>query len=396
MINKKYKKIIDLGMHPFADTFIAEDQIHMSEPVYPLSCLLDSKTGEIKLLVDTSADERYNLYNYSYTSSNSKFSRNHWIEYCEKVSKKVNLKKNSKIVEIGSNDGFLSKQFINLGHSVVGVDPSSFMCNLAESLGVKTFNVFFNRISSELIKESFGKADLIIANNVFNHANNTIDFLKGVKNLLNPDGTFVFELPYFYNTIKDKKFDQIYHEHVTYFTAKYSYNLFKSAGMAITDIELVDYHGGSIRVYGKISKDIKMIKKVENLIKKEEDFGLFDPSMYKSFMKNIIDERNSFMKKIYDLKSEGYPIVGVGAAAKANTFLNFYNIDNTILDYVSDSSVYKQKKYTPLTRIPIVGDEIFDNYGDVYALILSWNISDSLVENLKKINKRIKFLFPYN
>jgi hypothetical protein len=206
----------------------------------------------------------------------------------------------------------------------------------------------------------------------------------------------VFELPYFYNTIKDKKFDQIYHEHVTYFTAKYSYNLFKSAGMAITDIELVDYHGGSIRVYGKISKDIKMIKKVENLIKKEEDFGLFDPSMYKSFMKNIIDERNSFMKKIYDLKSEGYPIVGVGAAAKANTFLNFYNIDNTILDYVSDSSVYKQKKYTPLTRIPIVGDEIFDNYGDVYALILSWNISDSLVENLKKINKRIKFLFPYN
>ena len=109
-------------------------------------------------------------------------------------------------------------------------------------------------------------------------------------------------------------------------------------------------------------------------------------------MKELHTKRNKFMKEIYRIKSEGHPIVGVGAAAKGNTFLNFYNLDNTILDYVTDASEHKQGKYTPLTRIPIVGDEIFSEYDKVYALILSWNISDIIKENLKKINDKIEFL----
>ena len=113
------KKIIDLGMHPFADTFIGESQLHLSEPVYPLQCMLNKDSGEIRLSVNTKADERYNLYNYSYTSSNSKFARNHWINYAKEVSKKVNLSKGSKVIEVGSNDGFLTKQFKYMGCDVV-------------------------------------------------------------------------------------------------------------------------------------------------------------------------------------------------------------------------------------------------------------------------------------
>jgi hypothetical protein len=124
----------------------------------------------------------------------------------------------------------------------------------------------------------------------------------------------------------------------------------------------------------------------------EKNLNLFDPKTYKKFQKLILKRRNIFMQKLYKLKASGATIIGVGAAAKANTFLNYYNIDNSLLEYITDSSKYKQNKYTPLTRIPIVGDEIFASYGEVYALILSWNISDNLKKILKEINPQIKFI----
>jgi len=385
-------KIIDLGMHPFADTFISEEQLGLSEPIYPLQCFLDSNSGHIKVGYDTKADERYNLYSYSYTSSNSKVARSHWIEYANDINKKLNLENNSKIIEIGSNDGFLSKQFKNLGHIVRGVDPSHYMTKLALELGIETYPKLFNIETSKTIKDNFGLADLVVANNVFNHSNDPLNFAKGIANLLKDSGVFVYELPYWYYTIKDKKFDQIYHEHVSYFTVKSSYDLLRKAGLQIVDVEIVDYHGGSLRVFAKKAKEVFLEDHIKELIDEEESYGLFDESTYKDFMDDLYNKRNEFMREIYEIKLAGYSIVGVGAAAKGNTFLNFYNLDNTILDYVTDVSEHKQGKYTPLTRIPIVDDDIFAKYDKVYALILSWNISDIIKDNLKKINDKIEFL----
>ena len=392
LIENLMNKIIDLGMHPFADTFISEDQLILSEPVYPLQCFLNKDTGEIRVGVRTKAHERYNLYNYSYTSSNSKFARNHWIKYAKEVSKKINLPYGSKVIEIGSNDGFLAKQFKDMGHKVLGVDASSEMASLALELDIKTRTMLFGSEASKIIKKDFGHANLIVANNVFNHSDNTGDFASGVANLLNKDGIFVYELPYWHNTIKDKKFDQIYHEHVTYFTVKFSYELLRKVGLEIVDVELVDYHGGSLRVFAKKVDEVILQDHIRERIEEEEKYGLFNKMTYKNFMTDLYNRKNKFMEKIYRIKLDGYSIVGVGAAAKGNTFLNFYNLDNTILDYVTDSSKHKQGKYTPLTRIPIVGDEIFAKYDKVYALILSWNITDILKENLKQINDKIEFL----
>ena len=382
--------IIKLGMHPFADTFIGKDQYGMSEPVYPLQCVLDSITGEIKLEYETKDDQRYNLYNYSYTSSNSKVSRNHWIEYCNEVN--ATIKEKSKILEVGSNDGFLTKQFINKGHTARGIDPSKSMANIATNSGVMTYNMLFNYKNSNKIVKDYGKVDVVVANNVFNHANDPSDFMRAISKVLNQNGTFIFELPYWLYTIKDKRFDQIYHEHVTYFTVKYAYNLLRQHGFQISNVKIVDYHGGSLRVYCNKAENVSMIPEVERMISKEEKYKLFDVNMYEKFMNTLKKDRNSFMSKLYKIKKKGTPIVGIGAAAKANTFLNFYNIDNTILDFVTDASEYKKGKFTPLTRIPIVGDEIFSQYDEVYALILSWNISDMLVKKIKSINKKVKFL----
>ena len=377
-------------MHPFADTFISKSQYSLSEPVYPLECLLDEKTGQIKLKYETGDDVRYNLYSYSYTSSNSSISRNHWIEYADAVSSL--LPPEGKLLEIGSNDGFLTKQFLKKGYDARGVDPSRSMAKIAEKKGVKTYNILFNLWNSEVIRVDFGTVDAVVANNVFNHANNPSDFVQSVDAVLKDDGLFVFELPYWLCTIRDKKFDQIYHEHVTYFTVKYAHNLLKDHGFHISDIQVVDYHGGSLRVFSRKKTNQEMNKKVRDMIQEEEDFGLFDKDMYHNFMKTLIKDRNIFMSKLYQIKNEGIPIIGIGAAAKANTFLNFYKIDNTILDYVTDASEYKKGKYTPLTRIPIVGDDVFSRYDKVYALVLSWNISSMLKGKIKQINDKVEFL----
>jgi SAM-dependent methyltransferase len=379
-------------MHAFADTFVKQNQLGLSEPVYPLECFLDKDSGEIKAGVRTEQHGRYVDYDYSYTSSNSEFSRNHWRNFAREVDEKIKLPKGSKVVEIGSNDGFLTKEFKNMGHQALGVDPSPYVAKLASKLGVETYCDFFGSKVGEDIKEKLGEADLIVANNVFNHANDVEDFTIGVINLLKNNGVFVYEVPYWHNTIKDKKFDQIYHEHVTYFTVKFSYELLRKYGLEIVDVQVVDYHGGSLRVFARKSNETTPQSRIEDMIKKEEDFGLFDESTYKEFMRNLHEQRNRFLKQICEIKLKGHPIVGIGAAAKGNTLLTFYKLDNSMLDYITDSSEHKQGKYTPLTRIPITGDEIFAKYDEVYALVLAWNISDAIKENLKKINGKIKFL----
>ena len=385
-------KIIDLGMHPYADTFIAESQLGLSEPVYPLECWMDEENGEIRLKYKTDPDDRYSLYNYSYTSSNSKFSRGHWDKYAKHTSEKINLKPNAHIIEIGSNDGYLAEQYQKAGHRVLGVDPSKYMAEIAKSRGVDTYCNLFSEAASGEIKKKYGPVDCIVANNVFNHADDPLDFAKGVKNLLQDDGVFIFEVPYWYNTIVDGRFDQIYHEHVSYFTVKYSCNLLERAGLTIFDVEVVDYHGGSIRVYSKKKPD-SVSANVGRLIRKETDAGIFEPEMYSDFVKRIKNKRSLFMERLHSVAREGKPIIGIGAAAKANTFLNFYNIDSTIMEYVTDASEHKIGKYTPLTRIPILDDKtVLKKYEEVYAVILSWNITDILEEKLRRLNSNITFL----
>ena len=378
-------------MHPYADTFISEKDISLVEPVYPLECFLDEETGYIKLGCETNPEDRYNSYDYSYTSSNSSFARNHWDEYAKHVSKKLNLK-DANIYEIGSNDGYLAERFKNLGHTILGIDPSRYMAKLARERGVETFCGLFSGETSQKIIETYRKADVVVANNVFNHSNDPLDFALGVKDVLNDSGVFVFEVPYWYNTIIDEKFDQIYHEHVSYFTVKSSCELLKQIGLTVFDVEMVGYHGGSIRVYSSVNPD-QINGRILDYIKIEEDAGLFREETYAAFMKSVKVKRANFLERLYSIAKKDIPIVAVGAAAKGNTFLNFYNIDNTVIDYVTDASEHKIGKYTPSTRIPIESDKtVFEQYDKVYAIILSWNISNILKEKLKQINNNITFL----
>ncbi len=394
---EKMNKILDFGMHPYADTFLSEKHLNLSEPVFPLECYLNPNSGQIQLGYLTNAYDRYNLYAYSYTSSNSNFARKHWNAYHDSLVENFNIS-NSTVVEIGANDGYLSHLFLKENNSVIAVDSSKEMCELAKERGLIVYHKLFDFQCSQDIIKNHNKAKLVIANNVFNHSNSPLDFAKGVKNLLSEDGIFVFELPYWGSTYESDKFDQVYHEHVSYFTVKSSFNLLKKSGMDMIDFQIVDYHGGSIRVFARISQPGYSNDKILDSIKNEEKLGLFELNTYVNWQKRLQSKRDAFLSKLYSLKVENpdVPIIGVGAAAKANTFLNYYCLDKSVLSFITDSSIHKQGKYTPLTRIPIVDDMIFANYTRVFALILSWNISNDLKEALKKINPNIEFIKIYN
>jgi len=393
-------EIVDLGMHPMADTFIPANRLDEGDRVYPLICDLCEKCGQVQLRTVTNPAERYSEYDYSYTSSNSKTSQTHWITYAASVGEIVGLKNGDAVLEIGSNDGFLSEQFQKSGCKALGVDPSPAMAKFAAERGVKTITGLFGADCVGEVEKTLGaKPKLIAANNVFNHANEPLDFALGIKAALAIDGTFVFELPYWMQSVVQKKFDQIYHEHVSYLTVKHSVNLFQSVGMIVNHVEEVDYHGGSIRVFVG-HKPMKLAIKpgglsVEQFIEKETAAGLFDLETYKKFRQEIQTARNKFLQEIYRLKNEGKSLVCVGAAAKGNTFLNYYNLDASVIDYVTDSSPSKIGKSTPRTRIPIASDDVLQDYESVHAIILSWNISGPLQNILKKINPNITFLNPY-
>lgn len=389
-------EIINLGMHPMADTFVARTRASEADRVYPLICDLCEQCGLVQLRTVTSPAERYVDHDYSYTSSNSGTSRAHWIDYASHVSSRVGLPAGSSVVEIGSNDGFLCAQFASAGHSIVGVDPSPAMERLASERNVRTLTKLFGHaIAMELEDELAMAPRLIVANNVFNHANDPADFVRGIKQLLALDGTFVFELPYWLRSISDGKFDQIYHEHVSYFTVAYADRLFRAAGMHVADVEEVDYHGGSIRVYVRHGHRAEPTVAARPFIAEEESAHLFEPETYKRFMSGVSEARDRFLEKVYAIRGAGGHIVCVGAAAKGNTFLNYYNLDASVVDYVTDSSETKQGKLTPRTRIPIAPDGVFAEYDRVHAIILSWNISAVLRSSLAKINPNIVFLNPY-
>ena len=386
-------KILDLGQHAYADTFIAEDQLNLSEPVFPLQLYLNPASGQIQLGYVSHAEDRYNLYSYSYTSSNSKTARDHWDEYANTIQEKYPIQ--GLVVEIGSNDAYLIKQFQKDGVKTLGIDSSGDMCEIALKQGVDSIHALFNRTVADEVLKRFGPAKLILANNVFNHANDPVDFARGVADLLDEDGIFVFELPYWASMIQSDRFvDMVYHEHISYFTIKSAWNLLQQAGLEIVDFDVVDYHGGSIRVIARRSTDNEMPFLVKGAIESETELGLFDSKFYAKLQKKFEQQRNAWLLNFYQILAEdpAAVIIGVGAAAKANTWLNWHGLNKTVIKCITDSSEHKQGKYTPLTRIPIRGDNEFANYENPYALILSWNIGEPLKKALLNINPNTRFL----
>ena len=234
---------------------------------------------------------------------------------------------------------------------------------------------------------------LILLLPILNHSNQLSSFLSRVSEVLISDGYFIFEVPSVDMMFLNNKWDQIYHEHISYFTSKNIKSLLEKNNFKIVSIKENGYHGGSLRTIAV--KKTSGIKKIypKKLINSEINNNIYKVNYYKKMMKKINMKKENLLKSVNDFKKKGYKIVGIGAGAKSNTFLTYYGLNNTIVDFLTDASKFKQNKLTPITRILIKDDKEIAKYNKIACIILSWNISNLVINKIKSLNKKVKIIY---
>lgn len=389
---------IDLGFAPPSNAYLSEDDLYIPEMYYPLKVKVCTNCWLVQTEDYAQAENLFNS-DYAYFSSTSSSWLSHAKTYSEKIIEKLRLSSHSHIVEIASNDGYLLKNFVAAGVPCLGIEPTDSTAFAAEKLGIPVLKKFFSETLAIELTQNGLQADLIIGNNVYAHVPDINDFTIGLKKLLKPDGTITLEFPHVMRLIEQSQFDTIYHEHFSYLSLFTVNHIFRSTGLRIYDVEQLNTHGGSLRIYGCHNEDIRPTKKsVIELLKEESEFGLCDIDTYKNFQSKANKIKDELLSFLIEQKRLGQKVVAYGAAAKGNTLLNYAGVKPDLLPFVYDAAPAKQGKYLPGSHIPILSPDFLMNESPSYLIVLPWNILSEVVNlNINLSNDRMRFVtaVPY-
>jgi len=332
---------------------------------------------------------------YYYLTSTSPPLADHFIELGKNLVDRFVKSKNDLVIEIGGNDAVLLDSIKNRCR-VLNIEPARNIAKISKEKGVDTIGEFFSAEMGERIFREYGPAKVITASNVIAHIDNLKDVFEGVKILIGNRGVFVFEVHWVSNLMGLAGiggFDQIYHEHLSYFSLSALKKLVKQFGFKIFDVKLIPVHGQSLQVY--VSKNYEVLESVNEFLEKEKDLGLDKMETYVNFNKKVERNKDELRSLLLKLKAENKKIVGYGATAKGNTLLNYFQINNKILDFIIDDSPLKQGLHTPGTRIPIFPvDRLKEDQPD-YLLLLAWNYAESILKKEQKLrDEGVKFIIP--
>jgi len=386
--NSKLKIIFtDLGMTPLANSYVIQEKSNLGETFFPLKTYVCEKCFLVQLGEFKTPKEIFK--NYAYFSSFSKTWVKHAENYVNSIVKKFNFNKDSLIVEIASNDGYLLQFFKKKNIPVLGIEPAENVAKNAVKKGIPTVTKFFGSKLAKELKKSGKKVDCIIANNVLPHTPELIDFIKGLELLIKPNGIIIIQFSaYLVPLIKNGQFDHIYHEHFSYFSLTTIKQILKKFKLEIFDVEELNVHGGSLRLYikkiGQIKNESKNLKK---LLKKEKEFGITKKETYENFQNQILEKKISIWKFFSKVKKENKKIAGYGAPAKGNTMLNYCQIGKDFINFTVDKNPAKQGKLLPGTHIPIFNLKKIHEFKPDYLIILPWNLKEEIVEEMKFIRK---------
>lgn len=377
---------------PPANSYLLPEEIGKKEVMAPLVVARceDCFLVQLKHVVDP----KVLFANYLYVSSTSPSFVAHFEEYATHLIDRFSLNKDSLVVDVGSNDGVLLKPLQQKGVKVLGIEPAKNIAEQANKEGIETIAQFFGPTLAREIKAEKGPATIITANNVFAHTDDIPFFVEAVKELLAPDGIFVFEVQYLKDLIEKNLFDIVYHEHLYYYHITPLRQFFEKMGMEIFDVEHVPVHGGSLRVFVQKKGGSHTISPtVEQMINAET--ALNTPAPYTAFAERITQNKKALTSMLHALKEADNSIVGFGAPAKATTLLYTFGIDANILEFIVDDSAFKQGRVMPGSHIPIVGPEALYKENPDYCLILAWNFAEPIMKNHGRFTKQGgKFIIP--
>ncbi len=384
---------MSLGRTPLANALLNEEQLEHPESQWPLDLVRCPKCSLVQITETVPPEELFS--DYAYFSSFSDTMVAHAKQIAQRLTCQQNLNSSSLVVEVASNDGYLLQWYEKSGIPVLGIEPAQNIAKVAEKeRNVRTISRFFGKEVADELSGDGIKADIIHANNVLAHVADLNGVVEGFATLLRSGGRVVVEAPYLGDLIDHVEFDTIYHEHLCYFSLTALVKLFQSHGLEIVDVERLDIHGGSLRIFAAHEGEMTTNDRVYELLASEQRW-VFNEVHHAHFADRVEILRTSLIETLSKLKRDGNRIAVYGASAKGSTLMNYFGIDATLIDYVVDRSTVKQGRYTPGTHLKIYDPQKLTEDQPDYCLLLTWNFADEIMNQQEtyRLNGG-KFIIP--
>ena len=373
---------LDLGFAPLSNAYLSKKDLNHPEVYFPLQIKVCDQCWLVQTEDYVQADKLFSS-KYAYFSSTSSSWLSHARQYAEKMITELGLNNQSFVIEVASNDGYLLKNFVDVGIPCLGIEPTDSTATAAEQLGVPVMREFFSEALGKQLAKKSQQADLIVGNNVYAHVPEINDFTSGLKATLKHGGTITLEFPHLMRLIEQTQFDTVYHEHFSYLSLQTVSQIFSAAGLRIFNVEELSTHGGSLRVYACHQDDSRLMQAaVKSVMQKEIQHGLQDLNTYLSFQFRADKIKDDLLSFLIEQKRAGKKVAAYGAAAKGNTLLNYAGVKPDLVEFVCDLAQAKQNKFMPGSHIPIC-DPNRVNWSELdFVVVLPWNIASEVKAQL--------------
>jgi SAM-dependent methyltransferase len=375
--------VVDLGVSPLCESFLRPDELDRMEPFYPLRAMVCARCFLVQLPAYVAPDEIF--VEYAYFSSFSDSWLDHARQYAERMRRELDLGPTDLVVELGSNDGYLLRNFVEAGIPVLGIEPAQNVARTAEAAGVTTLPRFFSLDLARELRAAGRRASLIACNNTLAQIPDLNDAVAGMAELLAPTGLLTIEVPHLLRLLEDNQFDTIYHEHFSYFSLATLDRIMTAHGLTVVDVDELPTHGGSLRVHVRHVASAVVRTSVPELIARERRAGLEDLATYATFGGRVAELKRAVLGQLIAWRQAGLTVAGYGAPGKANTLLNYCGIGPDLLAFTVDRNPYKHGRFTPGMRIPIYPPEKIDEVRPDIVWILPWNLEREIAAQLAPI-----------
>ncbi|MDF2829070.1 MAG: SAM-dependent methyltransferase [Mycobacterium sp.] len=373
--------VLDLGATPPCEKLLDDQALDQAEVTYPLHLRVCADCLLLQIPALITPEDTFTEYAYFSSFSDS------WVEHARRfvtdAVDRLDLTSESFVVEVASNDGYLLRHVLDAGVRCLGIEPSVNVGAAAVERGVPTVTAFLDEAAGRRVRDEHGPADLVVANNVYAHIPDVLGFTRGLRALVADDGWVSIEVHHALALITQAQYDTIYHEHFQYYTVASATNALATAGLTVVDVELIETHGGSIRLWARPDAAAgPPSARVADALAIEADAGLHDVAGYVGLQQRVERQRQQLLGFLLDCRAAGKRVVGYGAPGKGNTLLNYCGIRSDLIEYLVDRNPYKHGKFTPGARIPVHPVEVLDKDRPDVIVVLPWNLEAEITAQL--------------